>query len=162
MEEANTPYGKVTSRIEEASGALERGEYWVAEIAVLGGWREIGRLYRDAQATGASEEPLREYNAQLVRLEGQILARSGKKGLSVAYREGKRLATTGLESLLGTQRMERVRTETRGYADTVSAGARGVAAEVKDAYGDAKAGLANVTDVLSRKLKKLSRRLGGE
>ena len=158
----SNPYQLIEDRIASAQASIAAGKLGAAESAVLGGWREIGRQYRDAQAAGAdlakTERALGAYNAQLFDLEGQILAQGSGK----AYRRGKELALTGLEKTLGAERYARVTQGARDYQDAMSAGTRAVKSELKDAYAEAKAGVAKGADWLSRKLETLADKLDEE
>ncbi len=158
----SNPYQLIEDRIASAQASIAAGKLGAAESAVVDGWCEIGRQYRDAQAAGTdltqADRALSAYNAQLLRLEGQILAQGSGK----AYRRGKELALTGLEKTLGAERYARLTQDARDYQDAVSAGTRAVVTEVKDAYAEAKAGVAKGSGWLSRKLKSIADKLEGE
>lgn len=154
-------YQPIEQRIASANEALESGSYFAAGREVFGGWRELGRLYNDVRNTGAPQDRVMDYNAQLTEIEGKILARGGKKALSTTYFEGKRLATKGLEAMLGEDRVANLKEDTRDYAAAVKLGAHVVASDAKQMYGAAKTGvgvgLGKLGSLLDRASKKLNK-----
>ncbi len=152
-------YQPIEQRIASANEALERGTYMAAGRQLGSGLLELGRLVR---AGDVPEERLLAYNAQLTEIEGKILVRGGKKALSTRYFEGKRLATKGLEAMLGETRVANLKEDTRDYAAAVKLGAHVVASDAKQMYGVAKTGvgvgLGKLGSLLDRASKKLNKK----
>ena len=152
-------YMRVERRVHRAVNALMNSQYWIAERETLKGLLEVGHVHKGMPENGATASDLAKYNASLLSIEREILVRSGKEALSTTYREGKQLATEGLEALLGSQRAAQVMEHAGDCATGARLSAQVIANDAKEVYGEVKAVAATGLGSLGNAIQRMSKRM---
>lgn len=133
--DTKTHYQSIDTRIDATREAIRNEDYSLAERELLSGWREIGQAYRNDSRNASARTQLISYNRTLMELQGEI----AKKGFTETYESAKASATRGLEDLLGSDGVDKL----KGAAHDLAAGAR-------KAYGTAKDNVADIADDVAK------------